>query len=179
MIPIPPLVIDFASKYAVRIGLVILTLILLAAGYYKLIDTGRKLERAEWIKREQVITERSENLLRQKQQEFDLAQKKNQEDYLNAIKIYVKHGEDSVAKLRADTPRVRVVTKHPSCDSSTLPREANNPSRSNREGEIVGTFSELDDRVAENLKQWSVRNDLGRQDCQQIVDFVTSNGMVK
>lgn len=167
------LIFTIARKYASKALIGILVFLVLAGTYLhwrnSLINQGRATERVKWEKRELEINRQSTELMKLKEHEIKLATEQNRENYLNAIQQYAKNADDVSRQLAAANKRLYV---RAACSSNPLPGKTENTGRSGGENAGVYQVAELDQRITERLYSLAGKVELGKRDCDAVLDYV-------
>lgn len=180
---IPPFMLGFIERYAVKIGVGLLATILFTGTYFyhrhKIYAAGKEDGRQEtealWQQREAKIKKAADKLIAKKERERQQAIDENHELYKGAIKRYAQHAQDVTDQLNTlRTHRLLIRTKPTACNRDSLPTDSGNTGGIGGTGSEVYEFAELDDGVRADLARFQQKIELGRLDCQEIIEnYVT------
>lgn len=141
----------------------------LAYAHHKIDQGGYNRAVTEYEKRDAETQRQSEELLKLKQHEADIANQLNRERTTNAIKIYAQHYDD--LRNNPVVERVFIRTKTANCGSDTMPGAGKDRSTTQKGFERVGQ-TELPESNLRELNK--VISDIERMQlkCEQVLNSV-------
>jgi hypothetical protein len=181
---------EYLSKVLISTLVIVALISAGAALRSEYIEQGRKLERAQWEKREAEVNRQAGELMKLKEHEANLELERNRGVYLNAIQTYAKNAEDVNDQLNRANKRLYVATKSTPCNphsSQTAPGISGTISGADKDfhklpgnnDELRGNLVELSNEVREKLVQFAGQTELGKKDCGALLAIMEQYFEVK
>ncbi len=182
---IPPFLISIAANYGAKIlgGLAVVAALSTGYMYWKhsIYKQGVNDQIELYDKRDAETKRKSEELLKLKDHEINIAKQKNREDYLKALEIYGNENIRLTNELNTNiNKRLYIASKaeRPSCDSGTVPaktRISESATARSREAD----WAELGQEDSATI--WRTRDEVIRMAllCKNQIDFIKNHAEVK